>query len=145
MTQDWIGVVSRTHVEIGVRGGFVQLNHGKKAAVQRLRAGDRLAMYSPRTAHPDGVVLQAFTAMGVVVSGEVYQVEMSPGFMPYRVNVQFAECREAPIRPLLDRLSFIHDKVHWGAAFRWGYLRVPAADFDLIAQAMGCHAPVGLA
>ena len=27
----WIGVVSREHVMLGVKGGFIQLNHGKRA------------------------------------------------------------------------------------------------------------------
>lgn len=137
MNNFWIGVVSKAHVQNGVRGGFIQLNHGKKAAVQRLKAGDMLAMYSPRTDYPDGAALQAFTAIGTVASGEVYQVEMSPDFKPFRVDVKFHECQDAPIKPLIDRLSFIRDKTHWGAAFRFGYLRVPEVDFRLIAQAMG--------
>lgn len=135
----WLGVVSRSHVQIGVRGGFIQLNHGKRAPLQRLRAGDALAMYSPRTDYPDGEPLQAFTAIGVVTTGEIYQVEMSPDFKPYRVDVRFLECREAPIQPLVERLSFIKSKTHWGAAFRFGYLKVPAEDFLLIARAMGCE------
>ena len=137
MTHCWIGVVSRSHIEIGVRGGFIQLNHGKKAAVQRLKAGDWLAIYSPRTDYPDGAPLQAFTALGRVVSGEVYQVEMTPDFKPFRVDVKFQPCHEAPIKPLLNRLSFIKDPVHWGAAFRFGQFKLPAADFALIAAAMG--------
>jgi hypothetical protein len=136
----WIGVVSRAHVAIGVQGGFVQLNHGKRAPVQRLRAGDGLAMYSPRESYPDGALLQSFTAIGTVTNGEVYRVEMSAGFKPYRVDVRFLPCREAPIRPLLDRLSFIRDKAHWGAAFRFGALKIPAADFAVIAEAMQCAA-----
>lgn len=137
MTNYWVGVVSRSHVWIGVRGGFIQLNHGKKASIQRLKAGDHLVMYSPRTEYPSGEPLQAFTAIGTVVSGKVYQVEMSPDFKPYRVDVDFLPCSEAPIRPLIDRLSFIKDKTHWGAAFRFGNLSVPEADFRLIAMAMG--------
>ena len=136
----WIGVVSRAHVQIGVRGGFIQLNHGKKAALQRLRAGDGIAIYSPRTDYPDGAPLQAFTAIGTVVSGEVYQVQMTSDFHPYRVDVAFHKCGEAPIRPLVADLSFITNKTHWGAAFRFGYLRVPEADFARIAQAMGAAA-----
>ncbi|MFL6232166.1 MAG: hypothetical protein ACJ76N_03455 [Thermoanaerobaculia bacterium] len=31
------------------------------------------------------------------------------------------------------------ERAHWGAAFRFGYLKVPAEDFLLIAQAMGCE------
>ena len=133
----WIGVVSRSHVQIGVKGQFVQLNHGKRAPLQRLRAGDGLVMYSPRTEYPDGEPLQRFTAIGVVVTGEVYQVEMTPSFKPYRVDVRFLRCREAPIRPLLEQLSFIKNKTRWGAAFRYGHVKIPAADFRLIARAMG--------
>jgi hypothetical protein len=135
----WIGVVSRSHVEIGAKGGFVQLGHGKKAPLQRLRSGDGLIMYSPRTSYPDGAVLQSFTAIGVVTSGHMYQVEMAPDFRPYRVDVEFLECHEAPIKPLIDKLSFIKSKTHWGATFRFGQLKIPMADFNLIARAMGCE------
>jgi len=137
----WIGVVSRSHVMIGVEGGFVQLNHGKKAPVQRLKAGDMLAMYSPRESYPDGPVLQAFTAIGTIKSGEVYQVEMSAEFKPYRVDVRFLSCNEAPIKPLIEQLSFIKNKAHWGAAFRFGFVKVPAQDFAHIARAMNATLP----
>ena len=132
----WIGVVSRAHVMIGVKGGFIQLNHGKKAPLARMRAGDALVMYSPRTDYPEGEPLQAFTAIGTVRSGEIYQVEMSPDFKPFRVDVKFEKCREAPIKPLVARLSFIADKAHWGAKFRFGQVKIPEKDFALIARAM---------
>jgi len=135
-SQCWIGVVSREHVQRGVAGGFIQLNHGKRAPLQKLKAGDRVAMYSPREAYPDGAPLQAFTAIGEIASGEVYQVEMAPDFKPYRVDVRFLSCEEASIRPLIEGLGFIRDKTHWGAAFRFGYVRVPSEDFDRIAAAM---------
>ena len=133
----WIGVVSRSHVAIGVAGSFIQLNHGKKAPVRRLKAGDGIAMYSPRTSYPDGEPLQAFTAIGTVTTGEVYQVEMNTEFKPYRVDVSFAPCRETPIKPLIDALTFIRSKTHWGAAFRFGFVKIPADDFARIAEAMG--------
>ena len=94
-------------------------------------------MYSPRTSYPDGETLQSFTAIGTIVSGEVYQVEMSSDFTPYRIDVRFFRCSEAPIKPLIKNLSFIKSKTHWGASFRFGYIKVPAADFALIAEAMG--------
>ncbi|MDQ6621495.1 MAG: EVE domain-containing protein [Pseudomonadota bacterium] len=135
--QCWVGVVSREHVRRGVADGFVQLNHGKKAPVQRLRGGDVIAIYSPRTAYPDGEPLQAFTAVGVVRTGEVYQVAMSEDFKPYRVGVRFIEAREAPIKPLIESLTFIKSKTRWGAAFRFGCVKVPGEDFQRIAHAMG--------
>jgi len=72
-----------------------------------------------------------------VCSVEVYRVKMAKDFEPHRVNVNFFKGKEAPIKPLIEALSFIKDKIRWGAAFRFGHLRVPAADFMLIAKAMG--------
>jgi len=132
----WIGVASRDHVDLGVKGHFVQLNHGQQAAVRRLKAGDGVIMYSPRTAYPDGERLQAFTAIGTVVTGDVYQVEVTPAFKPHRVDCHFAPSKETPIKALVERLSFIKNKSHWGAAFRFGHVEVPASDFALIAERM---------
>ena len=133
----WIGVASRDHVNVAVKGAFIQLNHGQQAPVRRLRAGDGLIMYSPRTAYPDGEPLQAFTAIGTVVTGDVYQVEVTPDFKPHRVDVQFVPSNEAHIKPLVGQLSFIKSKSHWGAAFRFGQVEIPGRDFALIAERMG--------
>ncbi len=133
----WIGVVSRAHVLIGVQGGFAQVNHGKKAPLQRMGAGDGLVYYSPKTDYPDGAPLQAFTAIGLVRTGDVYQADMGGGFEPFRVDVGWLVGDEAPIRPLIAHLSFIRDPAHWGAAFRFGHLEVAEADFRRIAEAMG--------
>jgi len=92
MPNHWIGVVSRSHANIGIEGGFSQLNHGKKAPLQRLKPGDTLAIYSPRESYPDGRVLQ---------------VEMSPDFKLWRVGVEFFARTVAPIKPLVESLSFI--------------------------------------
>ena len=61
---------------------------------------------------------------------------MTPDFKPYRVDVEFVASVEAPIKPLIEHLSFIKSKTHWGAAFRFGYIKVPEADFARIADAM---------
>jgi hypothetical protein len=133
----WIGVVSKEHVMIGVKGGFIQLNHGKRAPLQKLSAADGIVFYSPRVSYPDGEQLQSFTAIGRVKTGDVYQVQMTSKFKPFRADVRFLKAREAPIRALLGRLSFIKDKSHWGAPFRFGHLKIGEHDFALIAAAMG--------
>ncbi|MGO9692155.1 MAG: EVE domain-containing protein, partial [Syntrophobacteraceae bacterium] len=69
----WIGVVSREHVQRGIRGGFVQLSHGRKAPLQRLRAGDGFIYYSPGARYPTGDICQMFTAIGIVKSSVIYQ------------------------------------------------------------------------
>jgi predicted RNA-binding protein len=132
----WINTVSKDHVMRGAAGGFTQANHGKPHMLRKLKAGDWIIFYSPKTAYEGGEPLQAFTAIGQVVDEELYQVEMAPGFMPYRRNVKFYDCKELPIRPLIDELTFIEDKTHWGYKFRFGMFEIPQADFELIKKRM---------
>ena len=94
-------------------------------------------MYSPRFSSPDGEPCQRFTALGVVTTGEVYHQAMGEGFVPYRLDITSLPCHEVPIQPLIAQLSCIKDKARWGAAFRFGSLRVPAQDFAVITQQMG--------
>ena len=136
----WIGVVSHEHVQRGVAGGFVQINHGKLAPLRKMKAGDGLVFYSPRQSHPKGAPLQAFTAIGFIHSGEPYPYDMSAegvaDFVPWRLDVDFAHAQIAFIRPLVDQLEFIRSTSHWGAALRLGHLKIGRADFSRIADAM---------
>ncbi|MCV7226225.1 EVE domain-containing protein [Mycolicibacterium komossense] len=133
---NWINTVSREHVRRAVEGGFTQADHGKPDRLRRMGSGDRIAFYSPKTDYPDGDPLQAFTAIGRLVGDEVYQVEISADFRPYRRNVEFLDCAETPIKPLIDHLGFIEDKKRWGFRFRFGLFQVNDHDFEVIAAAM---------
>jgi hypothetical protein len=62
---------------------------------------------------------------------------MTPQFHPWRRRVAFVPAQEAPIRPLLDSLSFVKDRRQWGMVFRRGLFEIPEADFRVIARAMG--------
>lgn len=125
----WINVVSRDHVQRGVAGGFTQANHGKPHMLRKMAKGDWIIFYSPKTAFQGGEPLQAFTAIGQITDDEPYQVEMTPEFHPWRRNVDFKNCHEAPIRPLIDELDFIEDKIHWGYKFRFGVISINESDF----------------
>jgi EVE domain-containing protein len=133
----WIGVVSRDHADTAVAEGFVQLGHGKPGPLGRLQPGDGFAFYSPRESHPAGAPLQAFTAIGRVADGPVYASAVAEAGPTFRRNATYFDATPAPIKPLLERLSFIRSKVHWGAALRFGLVRVSRADFAVIAFAMG--------
>jgi hypothetical protein len=104
--------------------------------LRKMARGDWLAFYSPRTVYPDGEPLQAFTAIGQVVDDEPYQVEMADGVSPWRRNVDFLSCTEAPIKPLIEHLGFIEDKKRWGYKFRFGVFRIDDHDLDVIRSAM---------
>lgn len=133
---NWINTVSRDHVEVGVRARFTQANHGKPNMLHRMTRGDWIIFYSPTSEYPDGGPLQAFTAIGRVADDEPYQAKVKPDFHPWRRNVDFLECTETPIRPLIDQLDFIQDKGRWGSKFRFGVFTIDDHDLDVIRSAM---------
>ena len=142
-TRYWIGVASKDHVLRGVEGGFCQLCHGKNNPLKRLAVNDWIVYYSPRTTMQGGEPVQAFTAIGRILVGEPYRVDMGNGFIPYRRDVQFIQAEDAPIQPLIKDLSFIQNKKSWGYPFRFGLLEIPEADFQRIAGAMKVQILVG--
>jgi hypothetical protein len=135
-TRFWIIVASRDHIQAGVEGGFAQACHGKASPLNRMKAGDGVIYYSSKEHFGQSDKCQRFTAIGRVNDNPTCTHDMGNGFVPARRNITYMQCNEAPIQPLIDALSFIPDKKHWGAPFRFGFLEVPEADFCLIAGNM---------
>ena len=136
-TRFWVGVASWDHVQRGLAGHFCQVCHGKAQPLRRMAAGDWLIHYSPKKQFEGKEPYQHFTAIGRVRDEAVYQVEMFPGFFPFRRNIDFLlDARHVAIQPLLDSLDFITDRRHWGSAFRFGHFAIQRADFERIATRM---------
>ena len=133
---NWMAVASAEHVAIGRAHGFMQVGHGKGAPLKRLHPGDRIAYYSPVRVFGTKDACQAFTAIGTVRDERVYQGVMAGGFEPYRKDVDWMDAVQAPIRPLLDALSFTRGKANWGYVLRFGLIKVTPQDMALIADAM---------
>lgn len=132
----WVIVASKDHVEQGVREGFAQACHGKVSPLRRMHQGDWVIYYSPKLQF-HGQKCQAFTAIGRVVDDNIYQHNMSADFIPFRRNIDFLNCTEVAIAPLIENLNFLPNKKKWGSIFRFGFLEIPQSDFDLIAGQMG--------
>lgn len=132
----WIGVACQNHVARGRAGGFMQVNHGKKAPLARIQPGDAIIYYSPSTELGGGEKLQSFTAAGTVRAGEPYMGYMGEGFTPWRRDVDWFEAEPAPIAPILDRLELTRGKKNWGYGFRFGLLSISDHDRDVILDAM---------
>jgi len=135
-TRYWIVVVSKDHIARGVSGGFIQANHGKAAFLKKLHTGDWVIGYSPKTSYAGNEPIQAFTAIGQVADAELYQHKMSDDFVPYRRNMNYQNCTETPIAPLINELDFIENKKAWGFRFRFGFLEIGEKDFELIRSKM---------
>jgi hypothetical protein len=84
--------------------------------------------------------VQAFTAIGKIRPGEPYVGEMDGGMEATRRDVDFLKAKDAPIRPLLETLSFTKGHAGWGFAFRRGSFAISEADFHVIAEAMAVGA-----
>jgi hypothetical protein len=132
----WIAVASRDHVLCGVSGGFAQVCHGKGLPLKRMKPGDWIVYYSPVVTFGEKKACQAFTAVGKVTEREPYQFQMSPDFVPFRRDIEFVSCKETPIHPMIEHISFIKDKSKWGFPFRRGCFAVSEGDFNLISSKM---------
>lgn len=132
----WVVVASRDHALHGAAEGIVQANHGKPGPVRRLQPGDGLLLYAPKLVFGQAAPCQCFVALGEVSEGAVFQVLVSADFQPFRRRAHYQSVTEAPIQPLLEHLTFIKNKAHWGYSFRFGCFQIPAADFDLIRAAL---------
>ena len=132
----WIAVASAEHVALGRSLGIMQVCQGKAAPLRRIAPGDRVIYYSPVSRFGGKDRLQAFTAIGTVIDATPYQAELTPGFKPWRRDVQWHAAHEAPIRPLLGWLAFTGDGANWGYRFRFGLFDITGEDAALIATAM---------
>jgi hypothetical protein len=140
----FVGVVSHSHVQRGVAGGFAQLCHGKQAPLMGMRAGDCLIYYSPATEMRGGEPLRAFTAIGHVVGEQAYKFEMAPDFVPYRRDIAYLRGKPAPLASLSGRLHFTQPGQNWGLLARRGHFEIDLHDRDLIAAAMQVDLGSGL-
>ena len=127
----WIAVVSRDHAQIAARSGFLQVNHGKSAPLDRTSAGDEVFIYCPRSGMRAGEVLKRVEFRCVIENDTVYQVEQAPGFKPFRKDVRFdTEFQGIPIGDVQG--MELTANPHWGMLARRGFFEIGAHDAALL-------------
>ena len=132
----WLGVVSRAHVKRGVQLGIAQIGHGKRGGLARMSAGDGLVYYSPRETLDTDEPVRAFTAIGRVADGEIWQADEGD-FTPWRRRVDYDRATsDVPIVALAERLDLTRSP-NWGYQLRRGLLELSEHDFAIIGSAMG--------
>ncbi len=135
-TRYFIGVVHRRQADMAKAAGLVAFSHGREAPVRSLSVGDRVVLYAPKTDF-DGAPVQAFVAHATVTGAEPLFRAFGSGMEAWSRDAVFDDVTEAPVRPLLDSLSFVKNPKHWGMAFRQGKFSITEADYRRIAAAMG--------
>lgn len=137
----WLGVVSADHARRAVAQHMIQLNHGKRYNVARLRRGDGFVFYSPTEQRGDRAKLRAFTAIGSIADDEPYLAE-EPMHMgargmvrPWRRRVDFADAHPVGLTDLADAL-LLTQRPSWGYELRYGLVPLSTTDFRVLEKAM---------
>ena len=135
----WIVVASKDHVKSAIIQGIAQTCHGKSSPLKKMHKGDFVIYYSGKVTIDKPEKCQQFTAMGKVIDDEIYQFQVSDNFCPSRRDIEFYECEDTSILPLINTLDFIQNKKSWGYPFRFGFLEINQHDFNLISKQMLHH------
>jgi hypothetical protein len=140
----WLAVVSHEHVRRAVELGIAQVNHGSRAGLARMEAGDWMIYYSPKERRDGGEPVKAFTAIGQVADDEIWQAD-DGDFHPFRRRIEYLQdavvAPVAQLQPVLDLTA----GPNWGYQLRRGLLELSAGDLDRIREAMGALGTSGAA
>lgn len=131
----WIGVASLDHLERGIQRGMFGIGHGKKAPLDLMKPGDKIVFYLPKKVYaatgPENIY-QKFCGFATIDEGDVFSEQIGERCM-FRKRLTFTDTtREVPIREVLDQLSFIKDKTHWGFPFMRGYVQITQKDWEIL-------------
>lgn len=85
-----------------------------------------------------------FTAAGRVQPGAVRQVEMMPGFCPFRRDVTFVPVTPVPMENLRNQLRFWTSSPSVGLLLRRGFFQVDPQDALVLAHALGATQALNL-
>ena len=133
---DWIVVACADHVRRGVELGVIQAWHGGAAPLRRIVPASRVACYSPTESFRGRDPLKLFTAFGIVLDEDIFQVDLGNGFRPYRRRVRYVHACETSIRVVCDDPDFGLPEPEWDERLRLGLLRIGETSMDAIARAM---------
>jgi hypothetical protein len=131
----WIVVASLSAVRQSAQSGISRFL--EEPLARQLRRGDWIIFYSAITDSRSRTKCQMFTAIGEVADEKPESIITNQGYVWFQRSVRFLPCQPAIIRPLIPRLSFIHDPRHWGLPFKKGQFEIPLEDFREIARALG--------
>lgn len=135
-TKFWVVVTSHDHALNGAKDGIIQVNHGKNGPLKPLSAGDKVLFYAGKKVYGQKELSQSFVALAAVTDENIFQTDILENFKPYRRKADYVQVNEIPIRPLIDELEFISNKLKWGFYLRTGFLEINQHDFELITSHM---------
>jgi hypothetical protein len=128
-TKFWIAVACKDHWYLPILSWQI---FSSKTIIR----SDFVIYYSSKVTMGGSELYQKFTAIGEVIDDISYQVDMGNGFKPFRRNISYFNAKHIDVKALVPLLSFIKNKNSWGYVFRYGFLEIDQASFEIIANNM---------
>lgn len=113
----WVIVASLEHARRGISDGFVMANHGRRAPLARMAAGDAIFIYSPTDTYPRGKPLRAITIVGEVTGEAPEPSEVIEG--GFRRAATLREIEPLPLAGIREHLPV--------SRLRFGFFELDAA------------------
>ncbi len=129
----FIVVVCEDHCVVGIEEGIIQACHGKLSPMQKLKHGDKVILYAPRVSISSSILSRKFISIGTVKDEELYQLNITEDFSPFRRNVEYDKSlKPVYIYDILDLLDLTKNNKNWGIKFRYGFFEISENDFNTI-------------
>ena len=114
--------------------GIAQINHGKRAPLTRMHAGDALIHYSPTVQRGDRTPYQHSTAAGQLPDDDFWQANEG-NFQLFRRRIEHLPADSVPLTELTPMLHLTQES-NWGYQLRYGLAPFDAHDTHIITEAM---------
>lgn len=150
----WVAVMSKDQVSDAIKKGYCEFKNGSKLPFKQVNPHSWFVYYSPGTkslkeireeGKEIGERVQAFTAIGQVLPGEPYSIDLGNDNVVYRRHARYVpNTTDAPIFPLMGKLSIFKSLSKyelWGIPLRKGLVEVLKSDFFMLCEAMNIDMP----
>jgi hypothetical protein len=146
--------MSKEQVQEAVKKGYCEFKNGEQRHFKHVNPHSWFVYYSPglkplhvirEKGKEAGKTLRTFTAIGQVLPGEPYSIDLGNNNIVYRRKARYVpNSSDAPLEPLMKELSFLKNspsRKPWGFAFRKGLIEVLKSDFFKLCEAMNIAMP----
>jgi predicted RNA-binding protein len=134
----WIVCITEDNLKIALAKGLIGFVASKASLVSAFRPGDLLTFYIPRESLSSNKYVRRIIGTAEVVSDRFSSKDplWENGIFPERVRIKVLSGDSCDIRPIIRRLDFIKNKIHWGASLLTGIRKITEHDFRVIQNQM---------
>ena len=131
MTRYFLFNGSYDHLMYAIENKFIQQRY--KNRFNNVSKGDYVVLYATRLNYHTKVPYRKFIGIGRISSDEVFEVPHGVNIY-YRMMVNYRDYEEKDLKKVINRLSFIKSKKHYGLYFIRGKREITRDDFKRIAK-----------